>query len=277
MSHPSTYMVGSGRTEDACRNTDGAQLTGLVDNSTQTSSYGSIPNDRSSYISINERTPLLGRRPTHQRSGINVGVLALGVLLIGGATIGTYLLIIEDRPYQTSYPFDLVYRESWNAADNINRGKKINSSLTQNVYIGHTGGRPCYKLEECVRIVKNLQNDSMYSSGEDLPYNFLIGGDGKTYEGRGWNYEMGIESYIIDPSTSFLIGLIGNYTHTTPETKQIEEIKSLLDVTQRRNKLWKNYNVYVLRNMSVSLVDGLGLISVLQKKFENFRYIIDIT
>lgn len=44
-----------------------------------------------------EQTPLLTKRLSRFRaSNINIGVLALGIILIGGVTIGTYLLM-EDR------------------------------------------------------------------------------------------------------------------------------------------------------------------------------------
>lgn len=41
----------------------------------------------------------------------------------------------------------------------------------------------------------------------DIPYNFLIGGDGETYEGRGWSEQSGFS--FIPRNSSLTIGIIG--------------------------------------------------------------------
>lgn len=47
--------------------------------------------------SCTECTPLLGRRPLRKGSGNNVALLSLGVILIGGITIGSYLLAQDSK------------------------------------------------------------------------------------------------------------------------------------------------------------------------------------
>lgn len=44
-----------------------------------------------------ESIPLLGRRPMRKGDGINCFILVLGILLFGGASIGTYLIYEQGR------------------------------------------------------------------------------------------------------------------------------------------------------------------------------------
>ncbi len=43
-----------------------------------------------------------------------------------------------------------------------------------------------------------------------LPYNFLIGGDGETYEVRGWSVPSGFS--FVPHNSSLAIGILGNIT-----------------------------------------------------------------
>ena len=49
---------------------------------------------------------------------------------------------------------------------------------------------------------------------EDIAYSFLVGEDGRIYEGRGWN-KVGAHSYRYN-SRSYGISFIGNYNFTLP-------------------------------------------------------------
>lgn len=48
----------------------------------------------------------------------------------------------------------------------------------------------------------------MIDSSNDLPYNFMIGGDGSVYEVRGWDFESGI-SDVDNKEQAFVIGFAG--------------------------------------------------------------------
>lgn len=64
--------------------------------------------------------------------------------------------------------------------------KPLNSQI-DTVVIAHTNGLSCKTEEECLltaRFLKNLYLGSRHMS--DIPFNFLIGGDGRAYEISGW-------------------------------------------------------------------------------------------
>lgn len=77
----------------------------------------------------------------------------------------------------------------------------------------------------------------------DLPFNFLIGGDGKTYEVRGWQYLSAFEGIPFN-SESITVGLIGDFTKNEPADVQIHEFKALLSESIRRRKLMSNYKIH---------------------------------
>lgn len=54
------------------------------------------------------------------------------------------------------------------------------------VVIAHTAGSFCETFADCSYIIRNIQHLHMQKH-KDIWYNFLIGGDGAIYFGRGWN------------------------------------------------------------------------------------------
>ncbi|XP_054260309.1 peptidoglycan-recognition protein 1-like [Macrosteles quadrilineatus] len=54
----------------------------------------------------------------------------------------------------------------------------------------HTSTEPCYDREECAQVLRRIQNDQLATVElHDMTFNFMIGGDGAVYEGRGWYKE----------------------------------------------------------------------------------------
>ena len=61
----------------------------------------------------------------------------------------------------------------------------------------------------------------------DLPYHYLLGVDGRIYEGRDHNF-MGETNTTYDPSGHFLISIIGNYERQEPTPQLLESIADLM-------------------------------------------------
>lgn len=80
----------------------------------------------------------------------------------------------------------------------------------------------------------------------DIPFNFLIGGDGKTYETRGWNYRSGFDQLPFN-NESITVGLIGDFTFVEPVENQVKEVNALISEAIRRRKLLSNYKVHGAR------------------------------
>ena len=94
----------------------------------------------------------------------------------------------------------------------------------------------------------------------DIPFNFLIGGDGKTYELRGWNYLSGFNDLPFN-NESIHVGLIGDFTFIEPRKHQVEEVNALISESIRRRKLSPDFKVLGARG---SKLDGLKMFEQLE-------------
>jgi N-acetylmuramoyl-L-alanine amidase len=61
----------------------------------------------------------------------------------------------------------------------------------------------------------------------DIGYNWLIGGDNRAYEGRGWGY-VGAHTYGCN-SNAVAISLMGNYDTATPTTDMMKATRDIID------------------------------------------------
>ncbi len=81
----------------------------------------------------------------------------------------------------------MINRTTWNAHKPT--GYTMLLSPVPYIAILHTAGKQCKTLDSCISIVQDIQKFHMNTKGwVDIGYNFLVGGDGYIYEGRGWNY-----------------------------------------------------------------------------------------
>lgn len=80
----------------------------------------------------------------------------------------------------------IVTRDEWIAQPPSNPLTDLQLPVSR-VIIAHTAAEGCQTQEECmfqVRYIQTFHMDSM--NWDDIGYNFLVGGDGNVYEGRGW-------------------------------------------------------------------------------------------
>ncbi|KAJ8923562.1 hypothetical protein NQ315_010141 [Exocentrus adspersus] len=89
---------------------------------------------------------------------------------------------------------------------------------------------------------------------DDIGYNFLIGGDGNVYEGRGWGIQ-GAHAPKYN-SRSMGICLIGNFENSTPPSNQLDALKNLIQCAADGNKITSNYHVIGHRQASSTKCPG---------------------
>lgn len=86
-----------------------------------------------------------------------------------------------------------------------------------------------YFQDSCIARVKSLQ--TFDPTLDDIPYNFLIGGDGNVYEGRGIDIQ-GQHTENLDAteynSIGICIAFIGSYVSISPNASQIEALQKFI-------------------------------------------------
>lgn len=77
---------------------------------------------------------------------------------------------------------------------------------------------------------------------DDIAYNFLIGGDGIVYQGRGWNAE-GRHTAAYN-ANSICIAIIGTFDIVKPTDQTLDAMHRLICEGKRLKKIANNYRLY---------------------------------
>lgn len=104
----------------------------------------------------------------------------------------------------------------------------------------------------------------MGTSGfSDIGYNFLIGGDGNSYEGRGWDFQ-GAHTAGHNKG-SIGIAFIGLFDKSAPPENQLNAAKKLIEDGVRLGKLAKDYKLYGQRQFRNVISPGDALYKIIQE------------
>ncbi|CAH2103826.1 unnamed protein product [Euphydryas editha] len=148
----------------------------------------------------------------------------------------------------------IVSRSDW-LAEPVDRPLTVLKLPAPWVIITHTATESCHTQSQCVLRVRLIQTFHIESRGwYDIGYNFLVGGDGSVYYGRGWDYEgahtKGYNKYSIG------IAFIGTFNSNPPPKRQIEACKKLIKQGVQLNKIAKDYKLFAHRQLMSTLSPG---------------------
>ncbi|XP_055376735.1 peptidoglycan-recognition protein LD [Condylostylus longicornis] len=192
--------------------------------------------------------------PVHEI--FNAKLFAIGLILACGCGIALYLLAVETR-IPNGYALDLVSREVWNKIPTHIGFTSLGKSKISNILFLQTGSIECFDTESCINLLRKMQETENLLRNSEIPYNFLIGSDGQTYEIRGWKYMNGFK--FVPKETSLVIGFIGNYTVKSPSENQLRSASSLINETKRLKRLDDPFQIYGVRNLTISHLEGDAL------------------
>ncbi|KAK4875989.1 hypothetical protein RN001_012411 [Aquatica leii] len=176
--------------------------------------------------------------------------------------ISTFSLIFADT--ETDYPAvcpEIVSKNEWGARGAL----KVEYSVypLDYVIIHHTVTPECHDLLRCSDLLKSMQNYHMDSHKfHDIGYNFVIGGDGKVYEGRGW-HKVGAHTKGYN-TRSLGIAFIGNFINKLPNEQQLQAGKDLIQCAEELQELDYHYKLHGARQVSATQSPGLTLYHEIQ-------------
>ncbi|XP_049886218.1 peptidoglycan-recognition protein LF-like isoform X2 [Pectinophora gossypiella] len=133
------------------------------------------------------------------------------------------------------------------------------------VFIQNTGIDGCWDFDACSLTLRTLQA-SYNHEGENLPYNFIIGKDGRVYESRGWHTDGGRSGpYGL---CSISIGFFGEYSNSEYDahvkTAQINKLGLILEDGVRQGHVDPTYVVVTARDMLAENSPGVSLYNAIQ-------------
>ncbi|GLH07349.1 uncharacterized protein GBIM_12823, partial [Gryllus bimaculatus] len=119
------------------------------------------------------------------------------------------------------------------------------------VIISHTATEQCLKIAECILQVRTVQTFHIESRGWwDIGYNFLVGGDGFAYTGRGWD-TIGAHAYGYN-NVSIGISFIGTFNTVLPPARQLTAAKQLIELGVKLGKISENYKLLGHKQVSAT-------------------------
>uniref|UniRef100_A0A034VF87 Peptidoglycan-recognition protein LF n=1 Tax=Bactrocera dorsalis TaxID=27457 RepID=A0A034VF87_BACDO len=216
-------------------------------------------------------TSILNRRVV-----IPIAAIALSIILIG------MLLFIEGRSglfngnkgslqgipvNATLVPrpnsLMLISRDEWSAQTKPDEMQKLQLPI-ERIIIAHISTAQCENRVQCDARVRGMQAFHVHSNGwGDIGYNFLIGGDGLVYEGRGW-YNQGAHTTGYN-GNSICIAFIGTFNVEVPTEKDLKAAQLLIDEGVRLGVLTGNYRLYGARQLTATESPGKALYSIIMK------------
>ncbi len=118
----------------------------------------------------------------------------------------------------------IISREDWNASN----PKPYKTQIPERITIHHEG-EYFSPDSNAAKFIKKVQTWGMSEARNwtDIPYHFLIGLDGKIYEGRNV-YTAGETATEYDPTGHLLISCIGNFEEQDVPKAQLESLINLI-------------------------------------------------
>lgn len=130
------------------------------------------------------------------------------------------------------------------------------------VLIGHSAMDFCTEKYDCIKDVLEIQRDHQRRGWNDIGPNFLVGGNGLVFEGRGANV---IGAMVKSWNTiGVSVMFMGNYMNSEPTQVQFDNVKVLLEELVRKEVLRPDYTLYgacqvqgAVRTPGINLVEQL--------------------
>lgn len=113
----------------------------------------------------------------------------------------------------------------------------------------------------CARQIRAMQSSHIRVGFADLKYNFLVGGNGAAYEGRGW-HKMGNQTIKYN-SKSIGIAFIGSFMELKPSKIQLKSAQLLISEGVRLQYLRPDYRLYAHKQLAATDSPGTELTAII--------------
>ncbi|XP_066247206.1 peptidoglycan-recognition protein 2-like [Euwallacea similis] len=156
----------------------------------------------------------------------------------------------------------VVDREQWGASKALSI-EPLAKNPAPIVVVHHADCQPCLSLLSCTKKVQNIQHYHISTKRwNDIGYNFLIGGEGTIFEGRGW----GITGAHAKGWNNRSIGicLIGNFQEKSPPSSQLLALEALIACGVKNENIAKNYSLIGHRQATRTACPGDILFSIVK-------------
>ncbi|KAH8378624.1 hypothetical protein KR009_000373 [Drosophila setifemur] len=157
----------------------------------------------------------------------------------------------------------IVTRAEWNAKPPSGPLDSMENPLPRAV-IAHTAGSGCTDDAGCALTMRNLQHFQMSRQKfSDIGYHYLIGGNGKVYEGRTPTQRGAFAGSNNEGSLG--IAFIGNHEDQAPSQEALDVAQKLLEQAVQLGYLVDTYKLLGHRQLSATRSPGEALYALIQQ------------
>lgn len=149
----------------------------------------------------------------------------------------------------------MIDRKNWLAQPASNDLDNLDIPVNR-IIITHTASESCNTQADCTLQVRLIQTFHESRGWDDIGYNFIIGGDGAVYEGRGWN-KQGAHTKGWNKG-SIGVAFIGTFNKIIPPERQLKAAFQLFENGVELKKLTENYKIYAHRQLIATESPGLA-------------------
>ncbi|KAH8302777.1 hypothetical protein KR044_010741 [Drosophila immigrans] len=173
-----------------------------------------------------------------------------------------FVVSLSAAPPAVNAELSLVSRADWRARA---PGEMTPMQLPLGrAVIAHTAGRDCTDDESCAEQVRSIQAYQMVRlKYSDISYHYLIGGNGRVYEGRSPSLQGAIAAG--NNGNTLAIAFIGNFDAQAPSDSVVAAAQSLLEHAEQEGQLAADYKLLGHRQVSATKSPGDALYALLEK------------
>ncbi|XP_072939814.1 peptidoglycan recognition protein-like [Epargyreus clarus] len=129
------------------------------------------------------------------------------------------------------------------------------------VVVTHTVTSECSSEGECIRIAQAIRNNQINNGFRDIGLSFMVGGNGKIYEGAGWKVGAHTKNYN-DKSIS--LSFIGDFRVKAPTQKALDAAERFLGCFLNTHYLAYDYSLVGHRQLVSTISPGDALQRIIQ-------------
>ncbi|EDV97426.1 peptidoglycan-recognition protein SD [Drosophila grimshawi] len=164
---------------------------------------------------------------------------------------------------QAGSELPIVSRQEWRARAPSGEMTAMTLPLARAV-IAHTAGRGCSDDVSCDNLVRSIQSYQMTRAKySDISYHYLIGGNGRIYEGRSPSQQGAIAAG--NNAGSLAISFMGNFDEEPPTDAALAAGQALLTHAVDKGQLVEEYQLMGHRQLSATKSPGDALYLIIQK------------
>uniref|UniRef100_Q9GNK5-3 Isoform y of Peptidoglycan-recognition protein LC n=1 Tax=Drosophila melanogaster TaxID=7227 RepID=Q9GNK5-3 len=203
------------------------------------------------------------------RKAVTVTVVFVTLTFLLGIVLATTTNLFGKTLNQTNDPeihvdgkLVVISIKGWGGMPTRGNLKPLKLPVSK-VIISETPPEICTTQDSCsywTRVTQSRHMDTFNWS--QVGYNFLVGGDGRIYEGRGWNY-MGDHTRD-NNNNSIGITFLGTFRRQEPTPKSLEACQLLIAQGVRLKKLKPDYQLLGHRQITGTLMPGEELYRIIQ-------------